>query len=540
MKRLCGFFLILLMAAVVFQGCGVQSPEVPVVTEVTEAIGPVVVSGVDELLAALGSEMEVELAEGTYVLSDAADYGVSAEGRPYYWEPTEGGYQLVLREIRDMTLRGADRASVVLRTDAMYSDVLMLDGCADVCLESLSIGSGEPEGRGAALELYFCSGVTLKDLDISGSELAVLMISNSRRIALSGSEIHGASLYGIHVRNSDGMTVENCAFRDVGHRDYGESTVFRLEETRDVWVSGCEVSGNTVSSLIDCYPCGDVVFEKNTFRKNRVLSEALDVDGGLIFDDNIMEGNLIPQWFRSEHITVLDRIGKSWSEDMLEWYYNPPAEETATEEQEEIHVSTVDALLAAIGPDRRIVLDAPLYDLSTASDYGIGWTDYYYWTEEFDGPNLVITDVENMTICSAGGDVAGCTISAVPRYAHVLTFRDCSGITLSGFTAGHTVEPGYCMGGVLNFLSCDNILVDTCGLYGCGILGIQAERSGVLTVRNCDIYECSYGGMDLSEVSDVAIENCRFRDLGGSSMTFRDCKNVTVDGRAVSGNTIIN
>ena len=247
-----------------------------------------------------------------------------------------------------------------------------------------------------------------------------------------------------------------------------------------------------------------------------------------------MEGNLIPQWFRTEHTTVLDRIGKSWTEYLLEWYHNPPAEEAATGEQKEIHVSTVDALLAAIGPDRRIVLDAPLYDLSTASDYGIGWTDYYYWTEEFDGPNLVITDVENMTICSADGDVAGCTISAVPRYAHVLTFRRCSGITLSGFTAGHTVEPGYCMGGVLNFLSCDNILVDTCGLYGCGTLGVQAERSGVLTVRNCDIYECTGSGLNINNCEGLEMDGCTLRDTGGIGMYLNGCLDVSLSNSSFS------
>ena len=101
------------------------------------------------------------------------------------------------------------------------------------------------------------------------------------------------------------------------------------------------------------------------------------------------------------------------------------------------------------------------------------------------------------------------------------------------------MEPGYCMGGVLNFRECDNILVDSCGLYGCGILGIQAERSGVFTVKNCDIYECSYGGIHMSEVSDVVIEKCTFRDLGGDSMSFYDCKNVTVNGKTVSGNSNI-
>ena len=41
-----------------------------------------------------------------------------------------------------------------------------------------------------------------------------------------------------------------------------------------------------------------------------------------------------------------------------------------TQAQLEIHVSTVDELIAAIGPNVDIVLDAELYDLSTATGYG--------------------------------------------------------------------------------------------------------------------------------------------------------------------------
>ena len=58
-------------------------------------------------------------------------------------------------------------------------------------------------------------------------------------------------------------------------------------------------------------------------------------------------------------------------------------------------------------------------------------------------------------------------------------------------------------------------------------------------MKNCDIYECSYGGIQMSEVMGVVIENCSFRDLGGDSMTFYDCKDVTIDGDMVAGNARI-
>ena len=192
-------------------------------------------------------------------------------------------------------------------------------------------------------------------------------------------------------------------------------------------------------------------------------------------------------------------------------------------------VTTVDELIAAIGPNVDIVLDAELYDLSTATGYGTSKGDYYYWLDEFDGPQLVIDGVDNLTIRSNDGSVTGHTIAAIPRYANVLTFQSCSYITLSGFTAGHTREPGYCIGGVLRFQYSDHVTVDKCGLYGCGILGVDAEYCTDIRVANCDIYECSQGGVQFWSSEGIVMENNTLRDLGGSDMTFHDCKDVTVN-----------
>ena len=148
----------------------------------------------------------------------------------------------------------------------------------------------------------------------------------------------------------------------------------------------------------------------------------------------------------------------------------------------------------------------------------------------------MIENVDNMTIRSADGDVKAHTLSATPRYANVLSFRNCSNITLFGFTAGHTKEPGSCAGGVLDFQNSDGIIVDNCGLFGCGILGVKADYSSALTVRNCEIYECSQGGIKLYSVEGVTLDNNTFRDIGGwSIMDFQMCNDVTLDGQPIQG-----
>jgi parallel beta-helix repeat protein len=143
-----------------------------------------------------------------------------------------------------------------------------------------------------------------------------------------------------------------------------------------------------------------------------------------------------------------------------------------------------------------------------------------------------------MTIRSDDGDRNKHTIAAIPRYADVLAFRSCSGITVSGFTAGHTKEQGSCAGGVLEFWDSDYITVESCGLFGCGILGVETQNCSNVTVQDCEIYECSNGGIEMRDTIQVTLENNTFRDIGGSNiMSFHSCKDVQIDEDTVIGDS---
>ena len=211
----------------------------------------------------------------------------------------------------------------------------------------------------------------------------------------------------------------------------------------------------------------------------------------------------------------------------------------STGEQKEVHVSTVDEFLSALAPDTEIILDAEFYDLSTATGYGKTDSTYYRWEEVFDGVQLTIQDLSNLTIRAEGEDITAHTISARPRYAHVLNFDNCSAITLEGFTAGHTFEPGSCAGGVIGFMGSEDLLINRCGLYGCGVVGVWSEMSKNIQVANCDIYECSWGGIYMVGCRDVTFSGNTIRDLGeefegvfhdGTPFMLHDTRNITING----------
>ena len=198
-----------------------------------------------------------------------------------------------------------------------------------------------------------------------------------------------------------------------------------------------------------------------------------------------------------------------------------------TEEDGKVHVTTVDEFLAAIAPDTTIYLEPGVYDLSTAAGCGVTETDRYHWDLRFDGPSLVITGVDGLTIEGAGAESV--TIAAVPRYADVLGFERCADLTLRGFTAGHTEEKGYCTGGVLYFDLCDDAVIDGCALFGCGIMGITAGSCADMNVSNTEIYDCTYGAVTLND-STAVFDGCDIHDNGGPDFQLYNSTAI-VDGK---------
>ena len=173
-----------------------------------------------------------------------------------------------------------------------------------------------------------------------------------------------------------------------------------------------------------------------------------------------------------------------------------------------VQVSTVDEFLAAIASDTEIVLAPGEYNLTQAKGYGRIGGKYYHWESVYDGYELVITDVSNLTI--SGSDASLVTISTEPRYANVLRFDYAADLMLSGVTLGHTKEQGSCIGGVFYAAWSSNIEIQNARLYGCGVTGIFLKGCQNVHVDCTDVYECSMGCVYISDSSSVLLENGKF------------------------------
>ena len=514
--------------------CLVTSPSGDTPSPSAGVENTVTVKNVDQLLDAISPNTEILLLPGTYNLCDAKTYGEETGSDYYSWVGGYDGSELVIHNVENLIIRGSGRLSTTIETDPRWANVIRFLTATGVTLEGFTAGhTDQGECSGGVLYLEGCNDVSMNDLGLYGCGVVGLTADLCKNVTLAGSEIYECSSSAAILHTSFNVTISSCRIYDIGHKEYGGYVFFEMDSSKNVTVDNCEFSLSSLNHLLTA-SFSQATFRNNLFVGNRIRGGALNINGqSVVLDDNRFDGNSIRSWYDSFGNMASDAQGNTLTEAMLNEMY-PAAPIQPTQPQLEIHVKTVDELIAAIGPNKDIVLDGEFYDFSKATGYGTSSGDYYYWEDVHDGPGLVIRNVDNMTIRSNDGNVKNHTISAVPRYADVLAFSACSNVTLSGFTAGHTIEPGSCAGGVIEFRDCDNMVVDNCGLYGCGILGVYAEYSKNIYVTNSDIYECSHGGIQMRSTDNITISGNTFRDLGGEETTFISCTNINLDGQVLN------
>ncbi len=509
----------------------------PAQAELAPEDGIYTVSTPDEFIAAIGSDRTIHLNGGTFDLTTASSYGGDTGNEKCAWEEEFDGFQLVIRNVKNLTITGDGKAATEIATQPRYAQVLAFQNCENIAVSNFTAGHTPEPGScvGGVVYLDGCTGVSIRDVGLYGCGIIGVSTQDCRDVTLANSDIYECSFEGVGFHNSSGIRVANCRFYDLGKKeDWGADTVFMLNNCSDVQVADCEIYDSRVDSFITSTSVDQVVFRNNTFRDNELQGCALKTFGNFVTLDGNTFHDVIARWFDND-CGAVDADGNTITEDGLRGIAHDDMVPEETVEPTSVTVKNADEFLAAIAPNAEIIIDAKEIDLSTAKEYGGGPQKYYRWQDNFDGPGLMITGVKNLTIRSKDGKTKNHTISAVPRYADVLLFSGCENIVLSGFTAGHTQEPGECSGGVLNFKNCMNVTINDCGMYGCGILGVSAESCTQMTLRKCDIYECSYGGISMYDTTGIILEDCTFRDLGGNNIQLSGCSDVTVDGEPIPG-----
>ena len=523
------------------------------VNEPTGAEDQVVVSTVDELLAAIAPNRSIYLQPGVYTLTEAKDYGQTTSSPYYEWTEVYDGYSLLIHDVQRLSIVGRSASDVEINTVPRYANVLGFAQCSGVTVNSVTAGHAEGAGSCAGAVLHFADtdSVSVGYCDLYGCGTLGVEAERCAELMVENCVLRECSLGAVWLLNCRYARFQGCVMTGCGDFANPAFAMVSLSQSREVAILDCTVENNVCMRIFESTFSKDVSLLGSVIRGNAVTEAAVaatqysPVIAGCAFTDNSVANWYAPYTESGEEAArAVSQSGAPLTADELanmrleEIAYEapeptpPPAPETTVKDGvREVRATNVDEFLAAIASDTTVTLADGVYDFSKASDYGVTGMGAYEWYDKFDGPGLVIKGVTNFHIVGGGADKV--TINATPRYADVLAFTDCENVSVSGATLGHTEAKGECTGGVLRFERTNTVKVQSCALFGCGILGIEAWESGSFIVDDTEIYDCSYGAVSLHQCSDVALTNCNIHDCGAPTFSVNGCTNVTNDGKAL-------
>ena len=88
---------------------------------------------------------------------------------------------------------------------------------------------------------------------------------------------------------------------------------------------------------------------------------------------------------------------------------------------------------------------------------------------------------------------------------------------------------------MLYFQNCSTVQVASCRLYGCGILGIDANNCSTMVINGCEIYDCSQGGASFWQTDGIVFEDCSIHDVNGPALGFYESGDKTWNGKPING-----
>ena len=227
----------------------------------------------------------------------------------------------------------------------------------------------------------------------------------------------------------------------------------------------------------------------------------------------LIEGFLQERYPPSLHSEVFEKKNTEWYKTKLDEALILLREKKAAK------IDTPEEFIAAIGSDKTIVIEPVMIDLGKT------------------GP-LVISDVHNLTIICEASEYA--EIVTNNYNAVVLTFENCSNISLINIKIGHYPESGGCYGGVVSFIDCNDISIEGCRLYGCGVNGLELVNVDGFEFKRSIIEECSMHIMCISNSKNLRFTDSVFGNNRGTELiNISGCEDVLFERCYITGNEAV-
>jgi hypothetical protein len=268
--------------------------------QVTEANGPatrpavadarpvIKVKTATEFVKALGPDRILELDEGEFALSDVP----RGAGAHFKWVETWDGYELLIRNCSNLTIRGTGASPSHVVTRFMSAYVFTFDKCDRLELVNLKLGHAPKQGEctGGVVKVTNGDGLLIRKADLYGCGTEGLTFENVRNARVTNTLIHDCTYGVLSADECAGLRFENCSFRRIK-----EFHGFSLGTSTEVAFVDCVVEDVAIreplfkTSLSD--PDVMITFKGGAIRNSQAKS-LVNTPGMLKLLDTKDDGNL--------------------------------------------------------------------------------------------------------------------------------------------------------------------------------------------------------------------------------------------------------
>ena len=211
-----------------------------------------------EFLEALGSNRMIAIAEDADInLSDILSsddllnlagisfeeqaQNVDAQKEIKYAKSVFDGKELVLRNIKNMSIVGDGDGMSKIVTDPRYANLFRLENCSNITFANVSIGhTDKGECEGGVLYLEGCSNIKINMCDLYGCGIEGITAYNTHALKLYYSTIRDCACSAVQL-------VACSGFHFLEDKIYGNGSYgcFRIEQDcKDVVFEKCEIRDN--------------------------------------------------------------------------------------------------------------------------------------------------------------------------------------------------------------------------------------------------------------------------------------------------------